>query len=869
LLVLGFLFGLCAWLGPSAKHRTEEPTAGPAVAAADVPIVAVPGRPLAPYEEPLPAGARVRIGSTRYRHPNGWDHSDVKVAGPYFAALVHGQLALTEVATGRRLLNQSVAFGRKSVDHLQLAATSDGRIVVWADPGDTRDRLIAQVWKAQPDPGRPVVHVTTLRMPQAPDRLFVDSVFFPDDPSELWLLADGIYAFDGETGAYRWHVRSRNRILALDRRGDRFLTSDDWDPWVGFLSRTGMFVAPTYGFRNKSQPKPYQPSQRRPLKSGDDWVTDVLTLTVIESRTGTPVGAVTVPHASREPVPHFALSPDSRYLSYAAADYLCVFDIDRHQSVLDLDGSELVGDDRDWTVPECRFSDDSGRLTVVRGRQVAHFDLATGRRCREGVDNPGVVSKAGVLQHPRAHVPSGYAGVVIADSPDQRLLAVGDATGRLDIWQPDGRFVKALGPVGKGITALAFSPDGHRLAACDRGRTVRVWSIGAWRECDRIEVPVDSNLDELCPDHLVFSPNSRRLLVGRGDILALWDFGTRMWVWDVPGTDPWSVSAPPAFTPDGLWILAHGRESWLGASIGQPIRPISGIELLQSTQNRAVWDWRSRNDQAIALSPDGFRTAMIGDDGMVHVSAAPGSAFRPFPESASIGKKRGVLRFSPDARRLVTCDDAGHAHVWEVASGQLAFTLTYPDGAIHDVRFGADGRSLITSNHREVIVWDLMPEPGAAADPWAGLAAEAPHAEQARRALLAEPVAAVELLKRRLRSAMPVDPVAVAGLVAKLDVADYRERARATAAIQAIGRRVLPLLRESTAGSEEGKTRLAAMIRELSAGPTAYELREERAVEVLEHIGSPAARDLLRQLAAGDAGSVLTEEARAAGRRLH
>jgi WD40 repeat protein len=882
LLVLGFLFGLCAWLGPPAKHRTENDSAGPAVAAADVPIVSVRGRPLATYEEPLPAGARVRIGSTRYRHPDGWEHSGAQVAGPYFVAMVHGELVLTEVATGRRLRSQPIPPGRDQYDFHQLTASPDGRIVVWTYGGPSSDRIVAQVWETRADPGQPVRFVTSLRMPESSGDYFFESVFFPEGRSEVWVVGNGIDAFDTGTGAHRRHVRSKNRILTVDKRGTRFLTSSDYDPRFSIGFGGGSYVLPAYGFR-AGQRVPVGRPRVRPLKGhGDDPTTELLTLMVVDSRTGGTIEAVTIPRERGEAVRHLDLSPNGRYVSYEVADHLCVFDTENHRIVLDLDLSAEDGHDREWSLTDSWFSENGSRLVVSDRKAVkGEYDLATGQLVPSRAERPvrglfggvwtrrSVVSDAGALRPPTRVMPPGYAGVVLADAPDQRLLAVGDATGRLDVWQPDGQFVKSLGRLGKGVSALAFSPDGRRLAGCDRGRTICVWSVGTWRERDRFQVPADHDIDELCPDHLVFSPNSQRLLVSRGDVLALWDLATRAWVWDRSGADPWSPSAPPAFTPDGLWILAHGRDSWLGAPTGESIHPIPGIDLLRSTQDQVAWNWSWTNHEVISMSPDGVRMALIDDHGALQVSPARGAAFRPFPESTAVVKQHGILRFSPDGRRLVTCDDAGHAHVWEVASGQLAFTLTYPDGAIHDVRFGADGRSLITSNHREVIVWDLMPEPGAAADPWAGLAAEAPQAEQARRALLADPSAAVELLNRRLRSATPVDPAAVAGLLTKLDAADYRERARAAAAIQAIGRRVLPLLREATVDSEEAKTRLAAMIRELSAGPTAYELRDVRAVEVLEQIGSPAAWDLLQDLAAGDAGSVLTEEARAAGRRLH
>jgi hypothetical protein len=45
-------------------------------------------------------------------------------------------------------------------------------------------------------------------------------------------------------------------------------------------------------------------------------------------------------------------------------------------------------------------------------------------------------------------------------------------------------------------------------------------------------------------------------------------------------------------------------------------------------------------------------------------------------------------------------------------------------------------------------------------------------------------------------------------------------------------------------------------------------LRQARAVEVLEHIATPQAREVLRQLAAGAPGAWLTREAKAALERM-
>jgi WD40 repeat protein len=882
LLVLGLLFGLCAWLGPPAKHRTEKPSAGPAVAAADVPFVSVRGRPLAPYEEPLPAGARVRIGSTRYRHPNspsGWETTAV---GRYVMTVPKDErtFTLTDTVTGRRVATETVNFGDGRASFVSCVASRDGqRLAIWQR--FPASEIAAHVWEVSPNPVRPLSPWATVRLPPASDVRYFEQVAFSANGSELVLAANNsILRYDAATGGLLSVIPSQDGVIDLSADGSRFLAADDPHPRIAvkFLGGSGRrWVVPEYRFRARTaEAKPEAPTAV--FKTDDSAPeTQPLVLTVGDARSGNVVGKLTIPRQAGESVPHLYLAPDGRHLSFGFRGGIFVFDVDHQNQVLHLPPPSRPANAVPWQ-GGADFTTDGRRFVVSNAdRRERAFELETGREVPIGawalhvhdyLDRPiraDLATENGMVacSDPRIPLPPGYAGAVMDYSLVNELIAIGDATGRLDVWRTDGIRMTTLIAGGKGISAIAFSRDGHRLAACDRDRVVRVWSVGAWRERDRFEVPADS--DDLCPERLTFSPDGRRLLVSQQDVMALWDFEVGQWAWDRPGHRG-RCRYSPTFSPDGSRIHMFWN-SFFDARTGTDVtnRPPdeSRRERRPGRAKRIAW-----GSQVSAVSADGRFFAGLGDGGTLCVwPLGSDEVLREFPESRGPGVAESVLRFSPDARRLVTCDDAGHAHVWEVASGQLAFTLTYPDGAIHDVRFGADGRSLITSNHREVIVWDLMPEPGAAADPWAGLAAEAPQAEQARRALLADPAAAVELLKRRLRPAAPIDTATVAGLVTKLDAADYRERARATAAIQAIGLRVLPLLREATAHSEEAKTRLAAMIRELSTGPTAYELREIRAVEVLEQIGSRAARTILDELAAGDAGSVLTEEARGVGRR--
>ena len=208
-------------------------------------------------------------------------------------------------------------------------------------------------------------------------------------------------------------------------------------------------------------------------------------------------------------------------------------------------------------------------------------------------------------------------------------------------------------------------------------------------------------------------------------------------------------------------------------------------------------------------------------------------------------------------------------HIWEAASGDLAFTLDYADGAVRDLRFGSDSRTLVTANHREAIVWSLKPRSPErlAAGPetlWNQLGhPSAALADEARWLLLDSPDAAIGSLRSQVLPSAAIDERAVRQLISSLDAARVQDRARATAELRALGRRALPFLRSTdTKDSLEWRRRVESLVSALADGPTEEERRHIRAVELLEQIGTGDAWTLIRTWAAGAPGSVLTEEAR-------
>jgi hypothetical protein len=155
---------------------------------------------------------------------------------------------------------------------------------------------------------------------------------------------------------------------------------------------------------------------------------------------------------------------------------------------------------------------------------------------------------------------------------------------------------------------------------------------------------------------------------------------------------------------------------------------------------------------------------------------------------------------------------------------------------------------------------------------WADLAgADAARAYRAAWALVDRPGETVAFLRQRLRPVAPAKPQRLRRLIAELDSDSFEARKQATAELKELGPAAAAAVRQALAGrpSAEQRRRLEDLLHRMAA-PTlsAEELQAVRAVAVLEHIGTPAARELLATLASGVADARRTREAKVALERL-
>ncbi len=129
----------------------------------------------------------------------------------------------------------------------------------------------------------------------------------------------------------------------------------------------------------------------------------------------------------------------------------------------------------------------------------------------------------------------------------------------------------------------------------------------------------------------------------------------------------------------------------------------------------------------------------------------------------------------------------------------------------------------------------------------------------------------MSLLREHLRPAVRPDPKKFDRLLTNLDSNDFAVRQKAETELDALGDLAEAALRKALEHppSPEVRLRVRGLLKKFDSMVADPEkLRSLRAIEVLEQIGTPAAREVLKSLADGAEEALVTREARASLQRL-
>jgi RNA polymerase sigma factor (sigma-70 family) len=439
--------------------------------------------------------------------------------------------------------------------------------------------------------------------------------------------------------------------------------------------------------------------------------------------------------------------------------------------------------------------------------------------------------------------------------PDSRLI-FGHADGHRSVhsaMSEDGR------TVAEGITVSGLGPGDPKVAqvrVTDR-RTGRVRSHDGARWANR---------------EVILSEDGRRAFTWLMEVGELrgWDTATG------EAVRPWVL--PEAFKDHEMAVAISRDGRWVALIPDQNLGKPRGDDILlwdveQGKPAGRIKDARSfgADSQTAQFSRDGRRLAALvhpPHPDVVRTEARvwdwrTGRQLMAVPAPYSY---LGTIALSPDGRSVAIGEENGHVRVFEVASGQERASFRH-GSRIFSVAFHPDGTKLAASSpDAPIFVWDLQGSPGRwdatkADAAWADLgSADAKVAHVAIRRLRASAADAVPFLETRLRLSAPTDDQ-VRGWLKTLDADRFADRERAQKELTAVADVVRPRLAAARKeASPEAGRRLDQIIAAADEW-TPDRLRQVRACEVLEAIGTPEAMRVLRAWAAGPVGARRTVDA--------
>jgi WD40 repeat protein len=807
--------------------------------------------------DPLPDGAVARFGSSRLRHPGAVEAIAYSPDGKWLASAGRNdaRVRFWDARSGRRV--RLIGDGKSTIRCLAFSPDSktlagggeDGRLRLWdVDSGKELFRLdsLYEGERHNAEQARPFggsISGATSAIAFSPDGKILAQL--GHHPGTLWTI-------DGGKRLTRLEAKGHGpHFVIFTPDGRDLITADNakgiqvWDPKTG---------KPRHGFEVEGPPR----------------------------------------HAN---IFSLAAAPDSKHIALKLLEHIVVVELASQKVVW----RQKMPGHQDLPVA---FSRDS--LLAFGGTQAVHiWDWQANKQLAE-------ITEGGEQYFRR-----------VAFASDGKRLAWGGFDGNIRIYDIAAS-KEALPQVGHrgGIELFAMREDGNKFATIDAAKTLRIWDAGkgdilnsrhltdfphpacmafprdgktivlgdSWShvavyDFDRESKPVittgpekDRYVRTFSPDgevalatepyslvtHFVnsrgqtwtkyagpelrsydarFAADGKHVFVSGWDYLAYLDTTT--------GNQLWRVVAQcnPNFMRGSLAVSADGRHVVAGCAVERDMKEGSCLRILHAGSGRV---WKSPR------SPQFCVTA---------------AAFSPCGRILAAASRENVSMFGDK----LTGNTEYFITVWEVATGGEIARFTGHEAPVEHLNFSRDGKTFYSASADGTLLeWDWLrvgrstKSPPIGDEAWRALAVEdAATAFRAASRLAASPDAAIALLKERLKPLKPVSSERVNQLLVDLDSDNFKLRDAATRELSDLGEEVMPALTEAlrSAPSAEAETRLRALMKEREASPyPSDELRRQRAVLILEQIGSPEAKRLLRELAGGAAVTHVRQAREALGR---
>jgi WD40 repeat protein len=789
------------------------------------------------YGDPLPAGARLRVGTNRFRHGSIIDVMALSPDGKLLATAGMRAIRVWDVPSGRL---------RRSRNDVPVSQGVGGCLSVMTFAPDNRTLIYGT---EHSEPGVLEVDTGKERSIPIPDKGWgtytvacsPDGRFFGvcTQKNELLVL-------DFKTHATLWSSKPTSMLIAFSPDSRTVVLGGKGEEEVILADAASGRPLRRYTHGDEVTKACFSPDGRTLAIGGADGIVGLWSVT-----NGAKLGQIVHPNARLGGchVTALALSPDGKSLAAGASE----------KSGQGLSHAAIFT----WRVADGKM------LHALRyeGKAVTGVVFVDGGRLLLSTDWPGNIR---VWETATGAEKTVVEGEIFHDhvaiSPDGRLLASGGRDGAIRISDArSGRRVRDLTGHPGGVSSLAFDSTGETLASAGRDMVVRVWSVASGRERVGMRCGPEGARPINC---LAFSPDGRSLAVPDGGrtFVHLCDPGT--------GTETgrFSVEAVErvAFTQDGRTLVAAAAD---GSATFWDTRKARVRRVVPGTADEAM--------VFLAAAPDGRLLAFGTHESGIRlwdVETDRELARIPGDLAPNVGAPSIISAiFSPDGRWLLSGGWNREIRLWEIATRREWHCFSGQGGTATDVAFSPDGREAVSAGKDgTVLVWDLWATSTAGSFESEKVyhslaAADGAEAYRAMQMLVAHPEPAVQLLGEKMQpAAPPLKAERFRELVARLDGRKYAERQQAAREIAAMGPTIEGLLQESlrTVRSEEVRNQLSRLLESVRAEGTKTRIRHTRALGALELIGTVNAKALLRKLAGGWPAADLTRQARESMERL-